>query len=239
MRLSTSSTPNRPEFRRNRLLHAVMAAFGVIWLAAAVAPRDRADWAMENLLVVSLIGGLAGTYRVLPLSDVSYLCLAAFLLLHTMGAHYTYPEVPLGEWAGDRFGWERNHYDRLVHFGFGLLMAYPIREVVLRGADVRGPFSYFLAVETTLALSAAYELLEWGAATVLAPELGSVYLGAQGDEWDAQKDMLAAVAGAVIAMTITATAGRRPPGSGPGKPPARRGGTPPSSGRIPPHRRTP
>lgn len=238
MRLSTAGTPHRPEFRRDRLLHLIMAAFGAIWLAAAVAPHDRAGWVMENLLVVSLVAGLAGTYRVAPLSDVSYLCLAAFLTLHTIGAHYTYPEVPLGEWAGDRFGWERNHYDRLVHFGFGLLTAYPIREVILRGAEAQGLSSYFLAILTTLALSAAYELLEWGAAAVLAPELGSVYLGAQGDEWDAQRDMLVAVVGAVLAMTITASAGRRPPGSGRGRPPGRRGGTPPSSGRIPPHRHT-
>lgn len=202
-------THARMGFGRNRPLQGITLAFGAIWVAAAVAPRDRADWVMENLLVVSLVAALAGTYRVLPLSAASYLCIATFLTLHTMGAHYTYPQVPLGEWAREQFGWTRNHYDRLVHFGFGLLMTYPLREILVRTAGASGFRAYYLPLETILALSGAYELFEWGAVAVLAPELGSAYLGAQGDQWDAHRDMLAAASGAVLGITITAAATRR------------------------------
>ncbi|HEX2220159.1 MAG TPA: DUF2238 domain-containing protein, partial [Gemmatimonadales bacterium] len=202
-------TQARPGCGRNRPLQVITLVFAAVWLAAAVAPRDRADWAMENLLVVSLVVALAGTYRVLPLSGGSYLCIATFLTLHTVGAHYTYPQVPIGEWAREQFGWSRNHYDRLVHFGFGLFMTYPVRELLIRTAGARGFWTHYLPLEMILALSGAYELFEWGAAAVLAPELGSAYLGAQGDQWDAHRDMLAAVLGAVLGITMTALATRR------------------------------
>lgn len=202
--LSTATSRVEVDFGRNRLLHTIMTYYAAVWIVTAVRPVDRADWVLENLLVVSLVVALAGTYRVLPLSDLSYLLIAGFLTLHAVGAHYTYAKVPLGAWAQEVFGHERNHYDRLAHFAFGLLLAYPIREVFLRVASARGFWAYYLPLDVTLATSAVYELIEWIAAAVIAPDLGAAYLGSQGDQWDAQKDMLAAGLGAAVSMSLTA-----------------------------------
>jgi putative membrane protein len=149
---------------------------------------------------------------VFPLSKVSYTTLFVFLCLHTIGAHYTYAEVPYDEaWRNltghslnAALGWERNNFDRVVHFSYGLLLAYPIREVFLRIASVRGFWGYFLPLDLTLSTSALYELIEWGAALVVGGDLGQAYLGTQGDEWDAHKDMALAALGALISMCITA-----------------------------------
>ena len=139
-----------------------------------------------------------------------------FPSLHLVGAHYTYSEVPYDEWIrGHRpdpllgLGWQRNHYDRLVHFLYGLLFAYPTREVFLRVAAVRGFWGYYLPLDVTMATSTSYELIEWGAAELLGGDLGQAYLGSQGDQWDAQKDMALATLGAVLATVATAVTHRR------------------------------
>ena len=102
-------------------------------------------------------------------------------------------------------GWDRNQYDRIVHLAYGLLLAYPIRELFLRVAQVKGFWGYFLPVVLTMAASMFYELVEWGAAEIFGSELGLAFVGAQGDVWDAQKDMWLATLGALIAMIVTAT----------------------------------
>ncbi len=122
------------------------------------------------------------------------------------------PKVPYDEWfaslTGVTFnslvGWERNNFDRVVHFSYGLLLAYPIREVFLRVADVRGFWGYFLPLDLTMSSSMMFELFEWVAAELFGGELGQAYLGTQGDIWDAHKDMALASLGALIAMLITA-----------------------------------
>ena len=141
----------------------------------------------------------------------------AVLSLHTVGAHYTYAEVPYDAWSeallgmklNDVLGLERNHFDRLVHFSYGLLMAYPMRELFLRVADARGFWGYFLPLDLTLSTSAIFELFEWVAAELFGGDLGIAYLGSQGGMWDAQKDMALAGLGAAIAMTVTLLVNRR------------------------------
>jgi putative membrane protein len=103
----------------------------------------------------------------------------------------------------DWFGFERNHYDRLVHFAFGLLLAYPMREILLRKSGINTAWSYVVTLNCVAAFSAVYEILEMIAALLVSPELGAAYLGTQGDEWDAQKDAFAAFIGAVIAMLVS------------------------------------
>lgn len=110
-----------------------------------------------------------------------------------------------GRSLNEALGWQRNHYDRFVHFSYGLLLAYPIREFFLRVADARGFWGYFLPLNLTLSTSFLYELLEWAVATVFGGELGMAYLGTQGDVWDAHKDMALAALGALVAMTVTAS----------------------------------
>jgi putative membrane protein len=171
-----------------------------------MAPLDRHDWLLENLLVFAVLAVLIGTYRAFPLSDLSYLFITAFLTLHAIGAHYTYAQVPLGFWIQHAFGFSRNHFDRVVHFSFGLLMAYPIREVFLRVANTRGFWAYYLPLDVTLAFSALYEIMEMVVATMVAPGTGDAWLGTQGDVWDPQKDMGLAALGALICMCVTALA---------------------------------
>ena len=179
-----------------------------IW--ASINPIDRSDWALENVLVVVFLVGLIATLGKFPLSRVSYTLIFLFLFLHEIGSHYTYALVPYDEWfkalTGSTFnsllGFERNHFDRLVHFCYGLLLAYPIREVFIRIANVKGFWSYFLPLDLTMSTSMIYELVEWGAAEAVGGELGQAYLGTQGDVWDAHKDMGLASLGALIAMTL-------------------------------------
>lgn len=195
----------RPNFRENRLLQVLLGWYLVFWIVMAVSPIDRFDWFLENLLVFATLALLFGTYRIFPLSDLSYILLTAFMTLHAIGAHYTYALVPLGDWVKETFDFSRNHFDRVVHFSFGLLMAYPIREMFLRVASARGFFAYYLPLDVVLSCSALYELIEWGVAEVVDPEAGMAYLGTQGDIWDAHKDMTFAFSGAIIAMIATAT----------------------------------
>lgn len=187
------------------------AIFGVWWVLLAIEPYDRKDWALENVLVVVGSVVLWLTYRHLPLSRISYTCIFVFLCIHVVGAHYTYAETPYDEWflalTGTSFnelvGWERNNFDRITHFLYGLLLAYPIREVYFRIVDIRGFWGYFLPLDLTASTSMLYEIIEWQAAELVGGDLGAAYLGTQGDIWDAHKDMLLASTGALIAILIT------------------------------------
>ncbi len=197
--------------KNRRYLLTLGAIFLVLWALLAIAPYDRKDWALENVLVFLIVPFLLLTRKRLPLSRVSYTSIFIFLCLHEVGAHYTYAKVPYDEWfrsltgtpLNELFGFQRNHFDRLVHFSFGLLLAYPIREVFLRVAEVRGVWGYYLPLDVTMATSMLFELFEWGAAELFGGDLGVAYLGTQGDIWDAHKDMALASLGAVIAMLVT------------------------------------
>ena len=175
-----------------------------MWIVTAIRPLDRHDWFLENLLVFAVMAILIGTYRAFPLSDLSYLLITVFLTLHAIGAHYTYSEVPFGFWMQRTFGLTRNPFDRVVHLSFGLLLAYPIREVFLRVANARGFWAYYLPLDVTLAFSALYEIMEMVVAMMVAPGTGDAWLGTQGDVWDPQKDMGLAALGALLCMCLTA-----------------------------------
>lgn len=200
---TTSTMRIRPNFKENLLLKILAGLYATVWIITAIDPVYPSDWLLENILVVIFVAGLILTYRILPLSDLSYLLTAAFMMLHAVGAHYTYAETPVGFWMQDWFGFERNHFDRVVHFSFGLLMAYPIREIFLRVANARGFFAYYLPFDVTLAFSGAYEIIEMVVALLVSPEAGDAYLGTQGDIWDAQKDMGLAALGALLCMAAT------------------------------------
>lgn len=190
-------------FRTNHILQGLVLWLIVFWVITAIKPLYPRDWLLENLLVFFYAALLIITYRWFRFSNLSYALFTLFLSLHLLGAHYTYSETPFGFWLQDWFGFARNHYDRIVHFCFGLLIAYPFREILLRQTGVKREWSYFLAITLVLAFSAFYEVIEGLAATIFSPELGAAYLGTQGDEWDAQKDTAMAFAGAIIAMCVT------------------------------------
>ena len=190
--------------KHRRYNGTLVVLFAMWWIAWGIAPHDRADWLLENALSVAGVAVLAASARAFPLSRVSYTLIFVFLCLHTVGAHYTYSLVPYAEWFPWLGAGERNHYDRFVHFSYGLLLAYPIRELFLRVAGVRGFWGYFLPLDLTMSTSMLYELIEWGAAVFFGGDLGVAYVGTQGDPWDAQKDMALASLGALLAMTLTA-----------------------------------
>jgi putative membrane protein len=208
--MSDATTHDRSWLSHERYPLVLLGLLIVLQIALGIAPHDRADWLLENGLLFAGVAVLVATHRKLPLSRVSYTLIFVFLCLHTIGAHYTYSRVPYDRWLAmltgrsGLLGDGRNHYDRLVHFSYGLLLAYPVREIFLRVALVRGFWGYYLPLDVTMATSMIYELIEWAAAEFFGGDLGVAYLGSQGDPWDAQKDMALATAGAVVAMVVTA-----------------------------------
>jgi putative membrane protein len=181
----------------------------VAWLIAAVNPLDRQAWMLENLLLIVLGIGLCFGHRRLELSNTSYFLLAAFVILHIIGAHYTYARMPLGLWARDYFGLSRNHYDRFAHGAFGFLLAFPVRELLRRFSGINRRWSFWMAPAIILAVSGVFEIIESTVAEIVAPGKGVAWLGGQGDEWDAQNDMLAATIGAGMMMALVALTGRK------------------------------
>ncbi len=198
-----------PGWSSNRRLQVMVAVYCALWVWAAIAPVYRFDWFLENILTVLFATGLLLSYRRFRFSDLSYGLIFLFMALHAVGGHYTYSEVPFGFWLADIFGFARNHYDRIVHFACGLLLAYPIREVLLRSARPRPPFASISALSMVFAGSASFEIVEWIVAIIVDPEAGAAYLGTQGDEFDAQKDMALAAVGAAIALGLTEALERR------------------------------
>ena len=200
-----------------KYLLVLSLVFAAWWAFLAIRPWDRDTWLVENAIAILAAALIIGYNRKLLLSRVSYTLIFVFMCLHQVGAHYSYAEVPYDAWFvrltgstfNDLIGWERNNFDRVVHFSYGLLLAYPIREMFLRVADVRGFWGYFLPLDLTMSTSALFELIEWGAAEVFGGDLGQAYLGTQGDVWDAHKDMALASLGALVAMLVTYGLNRR------------------------------
>ena len=180
-------------------------AMAVVIVVTGYRPERVFDWWLENAAALTFIAVLGITYRRLPLSDLSYLLIFVYLSMHEWGAEYKYSDVPLGEWLKPWLHTERNHYDRIMHFSYGLLLAYPMQEWFMRVVGVTSRWRYLLPVESTLAFSACYEMLEALAASVLTPQRGEEFVGMQGDMWDSQKDMLMAGLGAITAMIVIAT----------------------------------
>jgi putative membrane protein len=185
------------------LLIGLLLGYGLLWIGLAIDPVNRRDWLLENVLALAGVAGLLLTYRRFRFSNRSYGLIAVFLMLHAIGAHYTYAEVPFGFWLKEVFDFDRNPFDRIVHFSFGALLAYPMQEILVRVGRVPGLWASFLSVSVILSLSGLFEVIEAIVATVVSPELGALYLGTQGDEWDAQKDMAAALTGALVAVVVT------------------------------------
>jgi putative membrane protein len=195
-----------------RLTRTLAVIFACLWFLLAIAPRNRMDWALENVLVFLAVPLFISAYQRRLFSRLSLVCLFVFLCLHEIGAHFSYSHVPYDEWwrmltggsLNELLGWQRNHFDRAIHFLYGLLMAYPMREIFLRVANARGFWGYFLPLDLTMSSSLLYELIEWLAVALLGEGAGQAWLGAQGDLWDAHKDMALAALGATLTMLITA-----------------------------------
>lgn len=197
---------------------ALLAAFAVIWTVLAIAPLYRQDWLLENLLVFIAVPMFVATRQRLRFSDLSYTCLFVFFALHELGAHYTYSLVPYDEWFAaltgqsldELFGFQRNQYDRLIHFLYGLLITPAAVELFAHHGRYPRVWAALFPLLFVASHSVIYELVEWGAAVVFGGDLGQAYLGTQGDIWDAQKDMALAMLGSALTVLALAAAGRLP-----------------------------
>jgi putative membrane protein len=207
--MTTASTAKAVPFRYNRQLQVLCGLFAVVFAVSAYRPIMAEDWWLENGLVFICVGGLIVNYKRLVFSELSYLLIFAFLAMHEWGAHYKYAIVPFGEWMKHAFHTNRNDYDRIVHFAFGFLLAYPQREILLRKANLSRMWALVLTPVLILGYGAGYEITEAMAAWYLSPDAGEAFLGLQGDPWDTHKDMFMAYAGALVAVAIVAVLTRR------------------------------
>ncbi len=202
MAFSIAISNYRTPLKTNPWLLVFIVFFALVWVNSFLGTTDINNWMLENTLTFLFLILLLFSYTKYQFSDLSYLLICIYLCLHVYGSKYTYAENPFGYWLQSVFSSSRNHYDRIVHFSFGFLLAYPIREFFLRWLKYPKLVSWILPIELTLSVSALYELIEWAVADVFFKAQGDAYLGTQGDIWDAQKDIFLAFCGAIISTTI-------------------------------------
>lgn len=198
--------------KKKELVFWVLSIFVFVeWVALAFNVLDRATWVVENIIPVALVGPGIWLFRKGVISGVSMVMLYVYVALHLVGAHYTYPLVPydrvlsafFGTGINEIFGWERNQYDRFLHFLFGLVLYQPSVEILRRYApSIRGWVLPAFVILLLNAFSTAYEMIEWSASLMLNERTGLEFLGSQGDIWDAHKDMTLAFVGSLLAAMI-------------------------------------
>lgn len=196
---------------RRKYFLILSAIFVGEWLALAFRVHNRQDWALENALVILFAYPIARFYSKGYLSKTSLTFLFVFLSLHIVGAHYTYSLVPYDEWfqaatkssLNSFLNWERNNYDRILHFLFGVLVFHPIYELLHAKTRLKRSLIITFTLLILFGLSTIYELIEWQAAAIFGGELGVAYVGAQGDPWDAQKDQACAAVGSILGLFIS------------------------------------
>jgi putative membrane protein len=203
--LTTASSIERQSFSENKLIKIYLLIFFLLWGYTFAFTTDITNWFTENALTIVFLLGLTISFKKFKFSNLSYTLIFIYICLHIYGAMYTYAENPLGYWLKDFFGLARNHYDRIVHFSFGFLLAYPMRDYFKNWFEWPTWVCWVLPAEITMSFSGMYELIEWLVADVFFPSEGVAYLGSQGDVWDAQKDMGLAFIGAILAMILFST----------------------------------
>ena len=182
------------------LVLLVLVGAALAWSARA--PFDRATWWMEVAPVMIAAPLLVATHRRFPLTPLLQVLIAAHALVLIVGGAWTYAKVPFGFWLQDVLALDRNPYDRIGHFMQGLVPAMVAREILLRLRVVRGRgWLFYVVTSICLAISALYELIEWGAAVALG-QGADAFLGTQGDPWDTQSDMAMALVGAIAGQVL-------------------------------------
>jgi len=193
----------KAKFFRSKYHLGLVVAYGLWWAFMAYKPVYFTDWAIENILVVFTVVIFWWAYPKIKLSNLSFTRIAIFMALHTLGSHYTYAEVPVGYWIQDWFGLERNHYDRVIHFSYGLFWFWPFLEIARKIFGARDRWNGFASLLFIAGSSAVYETMEWVTAEVVSPEAAMAFLGVQGDLFDAQKDHSMALLGGLISFAIS------------------------------------
>jgi|SRR3989344_2814106 len=174
----------------------------LIWIILAIKPVNRADWFLENIVVFISVPIIILVHYKLKLSNFSYTMIALFLIVHAVGAHYTYSQTPFfSHWGSHKFN--RDNYDRLAHFSFGFLLYYPVREFMMKFLKSGRLLNYYVPWAVLISFSAKYEVFEWMIALIVSPENAIAFTGTQGDVFDTHKDMALALAGSLITMIST------------------------------------
>lgn len=186
--------------RRELLILLAVGAAVLIW--SGINPHDRTTWWLEVIPVLIGVPVLLLTRKRFPLTPLTYRLIFVHAIILMVGGHYTYARVPLGAWAQELLGFERNHYDRLGHLAQGFIPAILVREILIRTSPLRsGKWLPVVVTSICLAFSAFYEFTEWWAA-LAGGEAATDFLGTQGDMWDTQWDMFLALCGAILAQLL-------------------------------------
>lgn len=185
--------------RYQKILSIVFVGF---WIWMAINPSFRDSWLLESYPLLIFIPLILVIGRFVGLSSFSYTLIAMFMMLHMVGAHYTYEKVPGGFYLGELYGSTRNMYDRLVHLLFGVLVTYPAFEALRKTLKIGEYWCYFFVFNFIMTFAAGYEVLEWLTSISSNPNATTAYLGAQGDIWDTQIDMYVAFLGCVFAIAV-------------------------------------
>jgi len=191
---------NRPMSNDKPFHIGLLLIFFAVLVWSAIHPRDLFTWFLEVLPALIGLAVILSTYNRFKLTNLVYLLVLAHVIILMIGGHYTYAEMPIFNWIRDTFHLTRNYYDRLGHFAQGFIPAIIVREILLRKSGLqRGKLLSVIIISICLAISASYELIEWG----VAEATGSAaygFLGTQGDIWDTQWDMFLALWGATISL---------------------------------------
>jgi putative membrane protein len=172
----------------------------LIW--SGINPKDYLTWVLETAPAMIAFIVLVATRQKFRLTDMAYNLILIHSLILMIGAHYTYAEVPLFDWLKDAFNLERNNYDKVGHLAQGFVPAIIAREILIRNHVLFNiKWLNFFIVCICLAISAVYELIEWGVA-LLSSEAAEAFLGTQGYIWDTQSDMAFALLGAMLALAL-------------------------------------
>jgi putative membrane protein len=180
--------------KSHKLLYAI---YIVVWTIMAINPKYPQDWLLENVLIFLFFPFVLWMDKKHTYTLLSIILLLIFASLHSLGSHYTYAEMEHFNAITHFFGFERNHFDRFVHFLFGLLVFRILFEMIA-SSTVSTKSALTFTLTMIISISTFYEMLEWLAAVILHPELGMAFLGTQGDVWDAHKDTALAMLGALI-----------------------------------------
>ncbi|GLQ71272.1 DUF2238 domain-containing protein [Vibrio penaeicida] len=185
---------------KNRLLTLLSINYIAILAFSMISPASWAVWTAEIIPVVLAFLLIVLTYQKFQFSNTAYLFMFVWLFMHTIGAKYTFAEVPF-DWFNNLIGSERNHYDRVAHYSIGF-WAYPIAEYLYRKGHASLVISSLFGLFAIMSVAAAYEIIEWWYADLAGGDEGIAFLGSQGDIWDAQRDMLCDTLGAVTALGV-------------------------------------
>jgi putative membrane protein len=198
MQLTSFTSPDRKPYLKNTAFKILSGLFVIAWVIFFKTAKDATDWWLENILVFIFIISLFAAQKKFIFSDVSLLFIFAFLLLHIYGAKMAYTLNEMGEFLRSSFHLARNPYDRIVHFSFGFLMAYPFIDLLYNKFSVKGFGLVMITNMAILCLATIFELIEWGVAAFTDKVTGETYVATQGDPWDAQKDIILALVGSLL-----------------------------------------